>query len=218
MRERLRNLPTWLRLLLAASPILICIPLLCLVVFLYQSLAGGQVSSAAATATAAQAALNETGTAVQGLPTSVALTSTAAAAAITQAALENMGPTTATALAISNATAQAQSQALTLTAASVPTRAATPTLIIPSDTPAAIFVNTPTPKTVTITLRECRGFEGTVLFGDVQPQSLHANSTLNFTVPPGVYHLHILWLTHPSDNVDMQVDASSSQEIPLGGC
>lgn len=215
MRERFQNMPTWLRLLLAASPILICIPLLCLVVFLYQTFAGGGSAAASAAATGTQAALNAAATAAAAKPTDAALTATAAAAAITQAALEAEGPLTATALAQNNATAQAVM--LTQTAEGPATSAATATLV-PTPTNPPLVLATNTPKAVTISLRECRGYEGTVLFGDVQPQSLHANSTLNFTLPPGSYHLHIVWLNHRSDDVDMQVDASKSQELTFGQC
>lgn len=214
MMDRLRNLPFWLRLLFAALPILICIPLACIVVVVYQQYAsGGSNVTATMEAAQTQAALAATQQAGE------------AALAQTQAAQDASGQATVAAQSANDqATADAQAaQALALTQTSeaaavtdTPTlEEATATATETATAKPGVF-RTATPKTATVTLRECRGDDGTVLFGNALPQSLHAFSSLNFTVAPGTYHLRITWVQRPQNNVDTDVEIKGSQTITFG--
>jgi hypothetical protein len=117
-------------------------------------------------------------------------------------------------------TAQAvflNSQALTQTALAIPSETPLPseTVVAPTDTKVPV-VSTPRPRAFTITLRECRGFEGTVLINEGQGQSLHAHQSVSFTVPAGTYHIQVLWLNHADQNVDIQLKVDASQTLQFG--
>jgi hypothetical protein len=218
MMERLRSLPMWLRLLFAALPILICIPLACIVVVLYQQYASmGSTVTVTAQAAQTEAALAATQAAGQ------------AALAATQAANDANLALTASALSAvtdgetATAAAAAQGQAETEAAATAAAPTDTPEVAGPTATEAPTekptskpVLRTATPKTVTVTLRECRGNEGTVLFGQALPQSLHSFSSITFTVAPGTYHLHIDWFQQSKFNVDTDVEIKTSQTIAFG--
>jgi hypothetical protein len=200
MMDRLRSLPTWLRILLAATPVLMCIPLACIVVFASQQFSTIQAATATGAVVNTQQAAASTQLAEQEL--AAALTATAA---IEQT---NLG-ITATFLFD-------QALSLTLTAQATPTFTASP--ILPTETPTQpVVFATLTPKLLTVTLRECRGDEGTVLFGSAQPQSINAFKSLSFTVPPGKYDLRIFWLRKKENNINTQIDVKTDQTIPFGG-
>lgn len=201
MMDRLRSLPTWLRFLLATTPALMCIPLACIGVFAYQQLNADQSAAQTEAARNTRLALEASQRAEQDL-LDAAMTGTAALAATERVRLG----VTATFLF-------AQAQDLTRTALVTPSITSSPTL--PTETPTRPFF-TSTPKLVRIALRECRGYEGTVIFGQSQPQSIHAFDTMIFTVPPGTYNLRIIWLRHPENNVNIEVDAKVDQTIPFG--
>ena len=205
--ERLRNLPLWLRIFLAILPFLLCIPLACIAFFGYQQYAGAQAATVAAAA-------QETEQARAATEQFEATVAAAEAATADFAAQE--------AEAAASATAQAlflEQQALTQTALVPPTFTATlaPTEILPTATlPRPVVAGTPTPNTVTVTLRECRGFEGTVIFGNAPAQSLHGFASISFTVPPGTYNLRIDWLGHSSDNINQPFTFTASQTLTFG--
>jgi len=202
MMDRLKSLPTWLRILLAATPVLMCIPLACIAVFASQQIASLQSATATAAAAGTLQAFAATQQAEQVLQTG--LTRTAAF----EATEEVKAGLTATFLFD-------QALSLTLTAQPTPTVAASP--ILPTETPTQpIIFATSTPKLVTITLRECRGDEGTVLFGTAPGQSINAYKTLSFTVPPGKYELRIFWLRKKENNISTQIDVTTTQTINFG--
>jgi hypothetical protein len=179
-----------------------CIPLACIGVFGFQQFSGIQTGSATAAQAGTEQALASTNQAQQALD--AALTKTSIAAATDQIRLG----ITATFLFD-------QALSLTLTAQVTPTSTASP--IAPTETPTqtTIFF-TATPALVTVTLRECRGDEGTVHFGTAQPQSINAYKTLSFTVPPGKYPLRIFWLRKKENNITTEVDVKASQTITFG--
>lgn len=202
MIDRLRSLPTWLRILLAATPILMCVVLACILVSVYQQVIGSQSASATGAAVQTQQAFASTQEAERAQQS--ALTATAALAATEQAKLD----ATATVLFV-------QAQGLTQTALATPTFTTSPIAPTETPTPTVIFA-TLTPKLVTVTLRECRGDEGTVIFGQAQAQSINAYKTLSFTVPPGKYNLRIFWLRKKENNVNMEVEVKTDTTIPFG--
>jgi len=219
MMDRLRNLPLWLRLFLAVLPFLICIPVACIVVFAYQQYVGLGSGTATAAAVETQVALTATQLAGEAsLAQTQAADDSAAAQATSDAAAASLQATTDAQAAIDQAQAQAQTQTAEAQAAVTDT----PALELPTETATAQATTKPgvfktaTPKTATVTLRECRGDEGTVLFGAALPQSLHSFSSLNFTVAPGTYHLRITWLGKPQNNVDTDVEIKGSQTIAFG--
>lgn len=65
----------------------------------------------------------------------------------------------------------------------------------------------------TIIFRECRGWEGTLTFGQADPRSLHAFGTLTFTVPRGDYRLHIDWTDHGDSNVDTSWTVRAGNQV-----
>ncbi len=201
--DRLRNLPLWLRLLFIALPFLMCIPIICIIVFSSQQLTGLQSTTVTAAAEQTQQAAAATGKAEK----EQRLTATAAALAVTQTA---NAFATATAIVLQN-------EGLTQTALVVPTETATLTEVPATDTRVPVF-NTATPKLVTITLRECRGYEGTIIFGQEQPRSINAYKSVTFTVPPGKYNLRIDWFQKPENNINTQIEFLSSQTITYGQC
>ena len=202
--DRLRNLPLWLRIFLGTLPFLLCIPLLSIAFFGYLQYAGWQ----AATVTAAEQETKQARAATEQFAATVA----AAEAATADFAAQQAEAATAQALLL-------EQQALTQTALVPPTLTATlaPTETVPTETPTrpAIFA-TPTPKTIIITLRECRGFEGTVVFGNAPAQSLHAYASISFDVPPGAYTLRIDWAGHPNDNINQEITFTASQTLAFG--
>ena len=197
--ERLRSLPTWLRVLFAALPILICLPLLCIGVYAYQQYTVLQITNTAAAGQQTQQAVQLTAQAVEAQNQAGTIT----AADLTQQA--NVAATEA-ALAIQ--------LALTQTALVPPTDTPAPSPLPPSETPTLDV--TLAPRTVTITLRECRGDNGTVFFGQAPSQSLEAFKSISFTVPPGKYQLRIDWKRTPANNVNMEMEFTSSRTLPLG--
>ena len=195
--SRLRSIPLAAQILLAILPVVVCVPVLCIVAILAQDqISGGQSITATAARQRTQAAAAE---ATQRAESRRHIAETATALYAAQLANE---AATATAVAINR-----QQSALTLTAFIPPTTTTTPT--------ATVFF-TPTPTTVTVTLRECRGDEGTVLFGQVQPQSLHAYKSISFTIPRGKYSLRILWLRNKQNNVNTEIEVNSSTTLAFG--
>jgi hypothetical protein len=195
--SRLRSIPLAAQILLALLPVVVCVPLLCIVAILAQDqIGGGQSLTATAARQRTQAAAAE---ATQRAESRRHIAETATALYDAQLANE---AATATAIAINR-----QRAALTLTAFIPATVTTTPT--------ATVFF-TPTPTTVTITLRECRGDEGTVFFGQAQPQSIHAYKTLSFTVPRGKYNLRIDWLRKKENNVNTEIEVNSSTTLAFG--
>jgi hypothetical protein len=198
-------------------PFLICIPLACIIVFSYQQYAGiGSSATATVAAAQTQAALAATQLAGQNALVQTQAADAAANAAATSAAAAQSDQATADALALANAaltqTSEAQAVVVTDTVTvEAPTETATAKATLKPGT-----FRTATPKTATVTLRECRGDDGTVLFGQALPQSLHAFSSLNFTVAPGTYHLRVTWVQKPQNNVDADVKIDGSQTIAFG--
>ncbi len=198
--SRLRSIPLVAQILLAILPVVVCVPLLCIVAILAQDqISGGQSVTATAARQRTQAAAAEATQRAEGRR-HIAETATALYAA--QLANE---AATATAIAINR-----QQAALTLTAFIPPTITTTPTAT------AVIVLFTPTPTTVTVTLRECRGDEGTVFFGQVQPLSIHAYKSISFTIPPGKYRLRIDWLRKKENNVNTEIEVKSSTTLAFG--
>ncbi len=69
----------------------------------------------------------------------------------------------------------------------------------------------------TIIFKECRGHEGTLTFAQAPPQSIHAWSTVSFTIPAGSYPLRIDWLDHGEINVNTTVQVrGGTQVVPFG--
>ncbi len=108
-----------------------------------------------------------------------------------------------------------------LKTASAPTATAT-------ETPMATATESPTatPKPTssgsgggqaTVTLKECRGYDGTVFFGQSSPNSIHAFDSVSYTVPAGSYALRIDWLGHSEVNVNTTIQVrAGSQVLPFG--
>ena len=216
MMERLRNLPTWLRLFLTSLPVLMCLPLACILVFAYQQSTGFQNATATAAAVQTSAAQAATQQAVEAAQQRTAAAQTAREAQ-TEAAAQQV---TAEANTVATATAKAlalEQQAQTTTALAQSVITDTPSLAVPTETATRqpVFA-TATPKTITVTLRECRGDEGVLFFGTAQPQSLHAFSTISFTVPPGTYRLRIDWKGKPENNVNKDLKLEGSQTLTFG--
>jgi len=208
--ERLRALPLWLRVFLAFLPILMCIPLAIIAIFGYQQLNVWQSS----TATAVEQSTRQAILATQAARSQLEAAQTATAAFATgqaQIDLNNAAATgTADALLL-------LSQSLTQTALVPPTEPPTQTEVLPTETATRVAVAaTPRPRTFTVTLRECRGFEGTVLFSAAPDQSLHAFQSISFTVPAGTYKLRILWLNHRDADVDLDLKVDASQTLQFG--
>jgi hypothetical protein len=207
--ERFRSLPTWLRVFLAFLPFLMCIPLTCILLFGYQQVASWQSGTATAV---------EQSTRTSILSTQEARAQQEAAATATagfetaQAELDLNSAATGTAQAVF-----LNSQALTQAALAIPTETPLPvdTIVAPTDTKVPVIA-TQRPRAFTITLRECRGFEGTVLLNEGQGQSLHAYQSISFTVPAGTYHIQVLWLNHADQNVDIQLAVDASQTLQFG--
>ncbi len=194
--SRLRSIPLAAQILLALLPVVVCVPLLCIVAILAQDqISGGQ----SITATAARQRTQAAAEATQRAESRRHIAETATALYVAQLANE---AATATAVTINR-----QQSALTLTAFIPPTTTTTPT--------ATVFF-TPTPTTVTVTLRECRGDEGTVFFGQVQPQSIHAYKSISFTIPRGKYNLRIDWLRKKENNVNTEIEVNSSTTLAFG--
>ena len=195
--SRLRSIPLAAQILLALLPVVVCVPLLCIVAILAQDqITSGQSVTATAARQRTQAAAAEATQRAEGRRH---IAETATALYVAQLANE---AATATAVAINR-----QQAALTLTAFIPPTVTTTPT--------ATVFF-TPTPTTVTVTLRECRGDEGTVFFGQVQPQSIHAYKSISFTIPRGKYNLRIDWLRKKENNVNTEIEVNSSTTLAFG--
>ncbi len=98
--------------------------------------------------------------------------------------------------------------------------AASTTILRSTATVTPTPTETPTPRRVfisvsdgTITFRECRGWEGTFTFGQAAPRSLHARSSLTYTVPPGEYILRVSWLNHSDFNVDTIWEVRAGSQI-----
>lgn len=200
--SRFRSMPLAVRILLALLPIIVCVPLICAAAILVQEQMSGSQS---ATATVARRRTLEAAEATNRAENQQHIAETATALLASQQAGDRA---TATALAVMR-----QQQALTLTALATPTFTASPTAAI---TPTSAIVFTARPKTVTVTLRECRGDEGTVFFGQAQPQSLGAYKSISFTVPPGSYHLRIDWLRKPENNVNTDIEVTRSTTLAFG--
>jgi hypothetical protein len=188
-----------------------CIPLACIVIFGYQQYAVWQ----SGTATAVEQSTRQAILATQTARSAFEAQQTSEAAALTaQAQLDLAG-----AEATGTAEALLVSQSLT-EAANVPptdTEAPTETEILPTETATKPAVAaTARPRTFTVTIRECRGFEGTVLFSAAPDQSLHAYQSISFTVPAGTYKLRILWLNHRDQDVDLDLKVDASQTIQFG--
>ena len=194
--SRLRSIPLAAQILLVILPFVVCVPLLCIVAILAQEQIGDGQS---VTATVARQRTLAAADATQRAANRRSIAETATALVSAQQANENA---TATAIAINR-----QQAALTLTAFIPPTATLTPS--------ATVFF-TPTASTVTVTLRECRGDEGTVLFGSAQPQSIHAYKSISFTIPPGKYSLRILWLRKKENNVNAEIEVKSSTTLTFG--
>ena len=65
--------------------------------------------------------------------------------------------------------------------------------------------------------KECRGYEGTLIFGQSPAQSLHAYDSITFTVAVGSYYLRINWQGHPGADYDGPIEVKSgTQVIPFG--
>lgn len=191
--SRLRSLPTRLRFLLVVTPLFIYLLFVCVGFVVWDQGSGSQ----AATATALQ---QQTQSAVE----------TAQRLEIEQRAAE-----TATA-ALSARQAAEDATALAAQATVTPSRTPGPTPVATETETSTLFVGTSTPASVTLTLRECRGWDGTVIFDPVPPQSLSAHKTLSFTVQPGQYHLRIDWLGHPEQNVSIQLDLKKDTGLTFG--
>jgi hypothetical protein len=196
--ERLQSLPTWLRILFATLPILICIPILCIAVYAYQQFNTLQLATATAAGQQTRQALELTDQAIDAQNQAATF-----AAQVTEQA--NVA---------ASQTALAVQLALTQTALVPPTDTPILSPLPPSETPTleATFA----PRTVTITLRECRGDNGTVFFGEAPPQALEAFKSISFTVPPGKYVLRIDWKRNPANNVSQEFEFTSSRTLPLG--
>lgn len=206
--SRLRALPAWLRILLALSPLFVCAPLICLAVFVASQVA----QPSAATATAAWQETQYAVATAERLERQQHAAETATAALNSQKAADDA---TATALAVRGRQALTQA-ALVLTQAAFPTATYTlsPTVVPGSPLPSI----TPTlPDFVTLTLIECRGYEGTVVFSQTEPRSLGAFKSVSITVPPGKHNLQIFWLNHPEDNVATQLDLKKNTVMVFGG-
>ncbi len=194
--SRLRSIPLAAQILLAILPVVVCVPLLCILAVLAQEQIGGGQS---VTLTVARQRTLTAAEATQRAESRRHIAETATALFAIQQANE---AATATAIAINR-----QQSALTLTAFIPPTATLTPT--------ATIFL-TPTPTTVTVTLRECRGDEGTVFFGQVEPLSIHAYKSISFTIPPGKYRLRIDWLRKRENNVNTEIEVTKSTTLAFG--
>lgn len=194
--SRLRSIPLAAQILLAILPVVVCVPLLCILAVLAQEQIGGGQS---VTLTVARQRTLTAAEATQRAESRRHIAETATALFAIQQANE---AATATAIAINR-----QQSALTLTAFIPPTATLTPT--------ATIFL-TPTPTTVTVTLRECRGDEGTVFFGQVESLSIHAYKSISFTIPPGKYRLRIDWLRKRENNVNTEIEVTKSTTLAFG--
>ena len=97
----------------------------------------------------------------------------------------------------------------------------------PSRTPTNTATATPTetntpgsgtfvPSVITIVFQECRGFEGTIWFWQAPPQSLHARSTVSYTVPPGTYALRVEWLNQGDFNADTALEFTRDRVVRFG--
>lgn len=205
--SRLRSLPAWVRILLASSPLWICGPLICIAVFVASQVAG----PSAVTATAAVEQTQYAVATAERLDRQQHSAETATAAVNALLAAKD-----ATATALGGRERQALTQAaLVLTQAAFPT--ATPTLSPTATAGSPLPSITPTlPDFVTLTLVECRGYEGTVVFGQTEPRSLGAFGSVSITVPPGKYNLQILWLDHSEDNVNNELDLKKDTGMVFG--
>ncbi len=97
----------------------------------------------------------------------------------------------------------------------------------PSNTPTETATATPTetntlgsgslaPSEITIVFQECRGFEGTIWFGQAAPRSHHARSTVAYTVPPGTYALLVEWLDQGDFNADTTLEFTRDRVVRFG--
>jgi hypothetical protein len=194
--------------LLAATPPLVCVLVLCAVGGALLMPPGGP------TATPTVAGQQETRSAEetalrQGQAGQAAQTATAAQA--TRQASDRASATAAAAGRLQSLTEQALTQAAL---PSVTVRPSNTPTFDPSNLPPT---RTPTPPAVvTLTLIECRGQEGTVTFDRSSSQSLHAYGRISFTVPRGVHHLQVFWLNNPGQNVDTDLDLQRDTAMVFG--
>lgn len=128
-----------------------------------------------------------------------------------------MGPAEMTLTAMPTVETTPLTPTAVLTAATEPVTTATQPVVVPvitstsagrdeADTPIpeATLTNTPRPLG-TIIFRECRGQEGTIIFGGFEATSLNSFSSQQYTVRVGTYRLRIFWLNTPDLNVDTMV-------------
>ena len=119
----------------------------------------------------------------------------------------------ATARSIATREANLKGTESALNTASAPTET-------PTETPTA------TPKSTssgggggqaTVTLKDCRGYEGVAFFGQSAAQAIHAFESVSFTVPAGSYALRIDWTGHSEVNVNTTIQVKAgSQVLPFG--
>ena len=65
----------------------------------------------------------------------------------------------------------------------------------------------------TVIFKECRGYEGTLTFGQSPAQSLHAYDSITFTVPVGSYLLRVDWQDHPGANYQGPIDVRAGTQV-----
>jgi hypothetical protein len=188
-----------------------CIPVACIVIFGYQQYSAWQ----SGTATAVEQSTRQAILASQTARSLLEAEGTATAAFATAQAEIDLGNAAATGTADALLVV---AQSLTQTAFVPPSEAPTEaTEVLPTETATRPAVAaTARPRTFTVTIRECRGFEGTILFSAAPDQSLHAYQSVSFTVPPGTYKLRILWLNHRDQDVDLDLKVEASQTIQFG--
>jgi hypothetical protein len=208
-QSRFKSLPMWFRVVLAATPPLVCGLLIC-----------------AVGAYLLQPQLQSTGTPTgEAQLTQLALTAArlhgveGAAGSATAAAATVGAGNSASATALVAGRLEALTQQF-LTQAAVPTGTARPTFTPAPTFSGATLVPSITPTRsdfVTLTLLECRGYDGTVVFDQDAGQSLHAHGSLSYSVRGGTtHHLQIFWTNHPDQNVDNVLDMQRDTTLVFG--
>lgn len=192
--SRFKSLPVWFRLVLAVTPVVVCLLAICAASLFFlrpQPPAGPKLTEAADLQTLIAAETAQRAERVLGAA------GTATAIFATQQAADS-----ATGTALASERLQSLTQQFLTQAALPPTSTARPseTVVINlSGVPPTITATLP--ESVALTLLECRGYDGTVVIDGSGGQSLHAFSSLSFTLSGGGHSLVILWLDHPDQNV-----------------
>jgi hypothetical protein len=183
-----KPLPGWLRLVLVLTPICVCLPLTGTAIFVAVRQIDVQSANSTIVALETVAAAETAGSRERQQATSQAATEGVGAAGTLQAAVQ----ATATALAASGATA---------------TQEATPTTAAGTATPAGL---------VTLTLIECRGFDGLVFLDGSAGSEFLAFTTISFKLSRGAHHLEIIWTDNPDSNIETQLDLQKDTTMVFG--